>query len=67
MGQLASKTLRVMACHETQDAHCVGWLHHQLGEGNNIPLRLSMRQYDNAKDIHHPDREGGVPMKEDIL
>lgn len=36
-------TLRVMACHETHDAHCVGWLHHQLGPGNNIALRLAMR------------------------
>lgn len=35
--------LRVMACHETDDAHCVGWLHNQLGVGNNIALRLSMR------------------------
>jgi len=35
--------LRLMACHEAPINHeqpCVGWLHHQLGEGNNIALRL---------------------------
>ncbi|HPA02579.1 MAG TPA: DUF6283 family protein [Chiayiivirga sp.] len=40
--------LRVMACHETEDAHCVGWLHHQLGRGNNLALRLRMRSCTNA-------------------
>jgi hypothetical protein len=42
-------TMRVMACHESKsgsEAHCVGWLMNQLGEGNNILLRLQMRQYD---------------------
>jgi hypothetical protein len=39
--------LRIMACHETQDAHCVGWLAHQLGPGNNIALRMSMRSCEN--------------------
>lgn len=41
------KELKVMACHETEQAHCVGWLHNQLGEGNNIGLRLSMRNCEN--------------------
>lgn len=48
---LASGILRVMACHETDDAHCVGWLHHQLGEGNNIALRLQMFSCTNANRL----------------
>lgn len=40
--------IRIMACHETDDAHCVGWLHHQLGEGNNIALRMSMSDCENV-------------------
>jgi hypothetical protein len=43
--------LNIMACHETHDAHCVGWLVNQLGPGNNIPLRMSMRQYENARHL----------------
>lgn len=42
-----SGSLRVMACHETDDAHCVGWLANQLGPGNNIGLRLSMLGCEN--------------------
>lgn len=41
----------VMACHETQNAHCIGWLHNQLGEGNNIALRISMTNCENIRDI----------------
>jgi hypothetical protein len=39
--------LRMMACHETtkrRELPCVGWLIHQLGEGNNIGLRLAVFQ-----------------------
>lgn len=39
--------LRVMACHESRPGRertCVGWLHNQLNEGNNIPLRLGVVQ-----------------------
>ena len=43
--------LRVMACHETDDAHCIGWLDNQLGAGNNIPLRMKMRDCENASQI----------------
>lgn len=42
---------RVMACHETDDAHCVGWLAHQLGPGNNLGLRMQMLSCENAGDI----------------
>jgi len=36
--------LRMMACHETKPGSalpCVGWLVNQLGEGNNIGLRIA--------------------------
>lgn len=39
---------QVMACHETEDAHCIGWLNHQLGRGNNLWLRLRMMTCGNA-------------------
>lgn len=29
-------TGRAMACHEAHQAHCIGWLVHQIGVGNNI-------------------------------
>lgn len=35
--------LRIMACHETADAHCIGWLTNQIGPGNNVALRMSVR------------------------
>ena len=34
---------RLMACHESKvgaQYPCVGWLMHQLGPGNNLPLRI---------------------------
>jgi len=37
-------TLRIMACHESaigRELPCVGWLMHQLGVGNNLPLRIA--------------------------
>jgi hypothetical protein len=40
-----------MACHETEDAHCIGWLHNQLGVGNNIGLRMQMSRMENAGEI----------------
>lgn len=39
--------LKVMACHETHEAHCIGWLANQLGPGNNIGLRLRMMSCSN--------------------
>lgn len=41
----------VMACHETEDAHCIGWLSHQLGPGNNIGLRIRMMSCENGMKI----------------
>ncbi len=42
---------RAMACHETERAHCVGWLVNQLGPGNNIGLRIRMIDCTNAGAI----------------
>jgi hypothetical protein len=43
-----------MACHEHppgDEAHCVGWLAHQLGPGNNIGLRLQMLRCENIGQV----------------
>lgn len=44
-GALRLGGLHLMACHETAGRRvmpCVGWLMHQLGEGNNLGLRLAV-------------------------
>lgn len=44
---LAAEPMRIMACHRSpvgRELPCVGWLHNQLGEGNNIALRYAVRQ-----------------------
>ena len=46
--------MHLMACHhstDTEKEHCVGWLNNQLGEGNNIPLRLLMMGCENINEI----------------
>jgi hypothetical protein len=48
---LFSNTLRIMACHESHDAHCVGWLMNQIRQGNNIPLRLHMLSCENGREL----------------
>ena len=43
-----------MACHETPvgaELPCVGWLAHQLGPGNNLPLRFAARQGQISTDF----------------
>lgn len=40
-----------MACHETHDAHCIGWLINQIGPGNNIALRIRMMSCANSRAI----------------
>ena len=44
MSQLAEERgMRIMSCHESDvgdEKHCIGWMHNQLGPGNNIRLRL---------------------------
>lgn len=63
-------TVKVMACHETHDAHCVGWLCHQAGPGNNIGLRLSLLSCENRDKIklvgeQHETFEDTLPKKND--
>ncbi len=44
-GALPTGPLHIFACHETKSGKelpCAGWLSHQLGEGNNIGLRLAV-------------------------
>lgn len=47
-GQLnLTPALRVMACHESnvgRELPCVGWLDNQYNEGNNIAVRLGVRE-----------------------
>jgi hypothetical protein len=53
-----NKAMHIFACHESpleQPAHCIGWLMNQLGPGNNIGLRLSMR---NCENIQHVKLDG---------
>jgi hypothetical protein len=45
---------KAMACHhskEGKEEHCVGWIHNQLGVGNNIGLRIQMMSCTNIKDL----------------
>jgi hypothetical protein len=51
MDYLNKKPLRIMACHEEHDAHCIGWLMHQLGPGNNVHLRIAMNKCTNLGDV----------------
>lgn len=49
-----TNTLSVMACHESEigkEDICIGYLVNQLGEGNNIGLRLKMLNCTNMKDV----------------
>lgn len=44
----------IMTCHEHpvgEEAHSVGWLMKQIGPGNNIPLRLKVRPYENLDHV----------------
>ena len=45
------KPILAMACHETADSHCLGWLANQAGPGNNIPLRMSLADCDNVGKV----------------
>lgn len=51
---IVMKELRVMACHESpmeNEQSCIGWLHNQMGAGNNILLGMKMRNCTNFQDI----------------
>jgi hypothetical protein len=51
MESITAPAMRIMACHETHDAHCIGWLANQLGPGNNIALRMQIATCENAQRI----------------
>lgn len=46
-----NEPLKVMTCHETDESYCIGWLYNQLGEGNNVPLRIQMMLCSNINEI----------------
>lgn len=48
---LNEKPLRIMACHEDECAHCIGWLKNQLGQGGNIRLRIALNNCENLGDV----------------
>jgi hypothetical protein len=55
-GEVVLDSLTIMVCHKsarTNDKHiaCVGWLHNQLGAGNNIALRWLYRGLDMELSI----------------
>lgn len=66
-----SDVLHAMACHHStgdDKMYCVGWVHNQMGVGNNILLRLKMMNCENAKDIkvfgeQHKNFEDTLPKK----
>ena len=46
--------LKIMACHYSKEGcenYCIGWLHNQLGVGNNLGLRIKMMKCENAGNI----------------
>lgn len=68
LGQLASPVLRTMACHETHDAACIGWLANQAGPGNNIALRIKLSTCTNGHKVRlkgeqHATFEDTLPKK----
>jgi hypothetical protein len=68
--------MRAMACHEHPDGeqvYCVGWVANQLEEGDNIQLRLALRDCENLRDVwldgpQHERFEDTLPKaKEQIM
>lgn len=53
--ELNAQYLKIMACHETENAHCIGWLYNQLNQGNNIPLRIQVM---NCANINQMELDG---------
>jgi hypothetical protein len=51
VGAMFAPGIRVMACHEMHDAHCIGWLMNQLGPGNNLALRMHIRNCENMREV----------------
>lgn len=62
--------LRAMACHYSpigKEHACAGWLHHQLGVGNNIAVRLGVMSgrlpVPNVDGDQHERFEDTLPKK----
>ena len=45
------KPTKSMACHAAHDEFCIGWLVNQVGPGNNIGLRIHVRNCENFREI----------------
>lgn len=68
---LSMRQTTAMACHHSNGSdqmYCVGWLHNQLGPGNNIGLRIKMMACENIRDIkvvgeQHTTFEDTLPLK----
>lgn len=64
--------IRAMACHKSsikEPYFCIGWLSNQLGQGNNIPLRIHMRNYTNLSQLRvvgeqHSNFQDTLPRKD---
>lgn len=57
--------VRIFTCHDTDAAHCVGWLAHQIDAGNLV-LRMDLRNCTNAHRLRtvgpqHPNFEATLP------
>lgn len=64
---IQQKQLKVMACHETHNAHCIGWIYNQINQGNNIALRLQMLSCENYSQLEiegkqHEKFEDTIPV-----
>lgn len=62
------KPLAVMVCHKSERDYCVGWLNNQIGEGNNLRLRIKMLDCTNINEIkvvgeQHPDFKSTLPKQ----
>lgn len=54
ISEMFSGIINVMACHHSEpgrEEHCVGWIYNQLGVGNNVALRMKMRNCENIFDL----------------
>lgn len=61
---------RGMACHYSEvgnEIPCAGWLHHQLGAGNNIRVRLNVMRgtlpVPEVDGEQHPDFDSTLPQQ----
>lgn len=68
-GALNQTSTSAMSCHEHppgDEVPCVGWLLHQLGPGNNLPLRL-MAMNGKFEHVDWPDPDTQHQRFEDTL